>query len=293
MSRHLLALTALAVCSIVNSATAEERKDYPFFPFCIDWHDAKHRNFEEQAVMLKELGYDGVGHIWLDKVDERIKTLDTQGLKLYQITMQVDVAPDKPPYDVQKLKDVLALIKGRNVQFCLLVSGGKPSDESLDPQAVKVLREMSDLATDSGAQLLLYPHVDNWIERVEDSVRVADKVDRANVGVMFNLCHWLRVDKSRDYKPLLEKAMPRLWAISLNGADELDANPGFDRYIQPLDKGSFDVGKFLKTLKEVGYKGPIGLQCYGVGGDTREHLARSMDTWKKLSKNLENSSNGK
>jgi sugar phosphate isomerase/epimerase len=287
MSRRLLALTALAVCSIVTAATAEEKKDYPLFPFCIDWHDAKHRNFEEQAVMLKELGYDGVGHIWLDKVDERIKTLDAQGLKLYQITMQVDVAPDKQPYDVQKFKDVLALIKGRNVQFCLLVSGGKPSDASLDPQAVKVLREMSDLATDSGAQLLLYPHVANWIERVEDSIRVADKVDRANVGVMFNLCHWLRVDKSRDYKPLLEKAMPRLWAISLNGADELDPNPGFDRYIQPLDKGSFDVGKFLKTLKEFGYKGPIGLQCYGIGGDTREHLARSMEAWKKLNKNLE------
>lgn len=288
MSRLLLPLIALAAFSIVNAAAADEKKDYPFFPFCIDWHDAKHRNFEEQAVMLKELGYDGVGHIWLDKVDERIKTLDAQGLKLYQITMQVDVAPDKQPYDVQKFKDVLALIKGRNVQFCLLVSGGKPSDESLDPQAVKVLREMSDLATDSGAQLLLYPHVANWIERIEDSIRVADKVDRPNVGVMFNLCHWLRVDKSRDYKPLLEKAMPRLWAISLNGADENDPNPsGFERYIQPLDQGSFDVGKFLKTLKEVGYKGPIGLQCYGIGGDAREHLARSMEAWKKLSKNLE------
>jgi sugar phosphate isomerase/epimerase len=277
----------LASFALLNAANGEEKKDYPFFPFCIDWHDAKHRNFEEQAVMLKELGYDGVGHIWLDKVDERIKTLDAQGLKLYQITMQVDVAAGKQPYDVQKFKDVLALIKGRKVQFCLLVGGGKPSDAALDPQAVKVLREMSDQATDSGAQLLLYPHVDNWIERVEDSIRVAEKVDRPNVGVMFNLCHWLRVDKSRDYKPLLEKAMPRLWAISLNGADELDPNPGFDRYIQPLDKGSFDVGKFLKTLKESGYKGPIGLQCYGIGGDTREHLARSMDAWKKLSKELE------
>ena len=128
-----------------------EKTDYPFFPFCIDWHDAKHRNFAEQAVMLKELGYDGVGHIWLDKVDERIKTLDAQGLKLYQITMEVNVAPDKPPYDSQKFKDVLRLIKGRKVQFCLLVSGGKPSDAALDPQAVKVLREMSDLAIDSGA----------------------------------------------------------------------------------------------------------------------------------------------
>jgi hypothetical protein len=30
-------------------------------------------------------------------------------------------------------------------------------------------------------------------------------------------------------------------------------NTGWDRYIQPLDKGSFDVAAFLKTLKELGY----------------------------------------
>ena len=34
----------------------------PFFPFCIDWHDAKKRGFEEQAAMLKELGYDDIGY---------------------------------------------------------------------------------------------------------------------------------------------------------------------------------------------------------------------------------------
>ena len=102
------------------------------------------------------------------------------------------------------------------------------------------------------------------------------------MGVMFNLCHWLRVDKQRDYKPLLLKAMPRLWAVSLNGADVRDDKPGWDHYIQPQDKGSFDVAGLLKTLKELGYKGPFGLQCYGIGGDARQHLARSIVAWRKL-----------
>ena len=81
---------------------------------------------------------------------------------------------------------------------------------------------------------------------------------------MFNLCHWLRVDKSRDYKPFLKQALPRLWAISINGADNLDEKRGWSGYIQPLDRGSFDVGGLLKTLKELGYRGPIGLQWYGI-----------------------------
>ena len=251
-----------------------------FFPFCIDWHDAKKRSFEEQAQMLKELGYAGVGHIWLDKVAERLKTLDDAGLKLFQITMVVEVATNKPAYD-SRFKEVLALVKGRQVQFDLLLNGMKPSDPSVDLHAMAILREMSDLARESDAQLLLYPHQGSWVERIEDSIRVADKVDRANVGVMFNLCHWLRVDPERDYKPLLKKAMPRLWAVSINGADEFTDQPGWDRYIQPLDKGNFDVGAFLQALRELGYTGPIGLQCYGIGGDTRDHLARSMTAWRK------------
>jgi sugar phosphate isomerase/epimerase len=279
--------TVLVFClALVVAASAAGQPAYPFFPFCIDWHDAKKRSFDEQAAMLKELGYAGVGHIWLDKAAERIKSLDGAGLKLFQITMTVDVAPGKKPYDPE-FKDVLALVKGRGVQFPLLLNGMKPSDPSVDPHAVEILREMSDLARDSGAQLLLYPHLSSWVERIEDSIRVAGKVDRPNVGVMFNVCHWLRVDKSRDYKPLLKQAMPRLWAVSINGADEFDDNPGWAKYIQPLDKGSFDMGGFLRTLKDLGYKGPIGLQCYGIGGDAREHLARSIDAWRKLSKNLE------
>lgn len=253
-----------------------------FFPFCIDWHDAKKRTFEQQAQMLRELGYPGVGHIWLDKLEERIATLDAAGLRLYQITMNVQLDPAKPAYDRERFREVLALITGRQVQFCLSIKGGRPSDPALDARAVALLREMSDLAGPSGAQLLLYPHQKDWLERIEDAVRVADQVDRPNVGVMFNLCHWLRVDSSRDYRPLLVRALPRLWAVSINGADVHDDQPGWKRYIQPLDQGSFDIAGFLRTLRELGYHGPIGLQCFGIGGDVRDHLARSLAKWREL-----------
>jgi sugar phosphate isomerase/epimerase len=290
MKKSLLSLIITAVTAGIlfqSTTRSSEPLDSPFFPFCIDWHDAKKRSFEQQAEMLSELGYPGVGHIWLDKLEERIKSLDAAGLKLFQITMVVEVGPDKTPYDVERFKEVCALIKGRRVQFCLLLNGMPQSDPAVDPHAVSIMRKMAEHASDSGAQLLLYPHLGSWIERIEDSIRLADKVDRPNVGVMFNLCHWLRVDRSRDYKPLLEKAMPRLWAISINGADEWDDQPGWDRYIQPLGKGNFEVGKLLRTLKALGYKGPIGLQCYGIGGDAREHLASSMAAWRKLSVNLQ------
>ncbi len=276
------------VLLLVLVAGLAARAAQPFFPFCIDWHDAKKRDFAAQAAMLKELGYDGVGHIWLDKVAERLQSLDAVGLKLYQITMTVNVAAGEAPFDMQRFKEVLALVKGRNVQFLLICDGAKPGDTSADERAVQVFREMSDLVRAADATLLLYPHTGNWIERIEDAVRVADLVDRPNVGVMFNLCHWLRVCPDRDYRTRLRQALPRLWAVSINGADERDDQPGWERYIQPLDRGSFDVGTLLKTLRELGYKGPIGLQCYGIGGDAREHLARSMAAWSRLQAGLTN-----
>jgi len=276
------AVLACAGLAPALDARSESLTAPAFFPFCIDWHDAKKRTFEEQARMLRELGYPGMGHIWLDRVEERLRTLDAAGLRLFQITMVVDLAPGKAPYDTARFQEVCAAIKGRGVQFDLLVNGRPPSDPTFDELAVKVLRAMSDQARESGAQLLLYPHQGSWIERIEDALRVANKVDRPNVGVMFNLCHWLRVDTSRDYRPLLQAARPRLWAVSINGADELDEKPGWDRYIQPLGQGNFDVAGFLRTLREMGYNGPIGLQCYGIGGDAREHLARSLEAWNKM-----------
>ncbi len=282
MKINTLAFSLLWGAVLLKPAIAAETsgsKTNAFFAFCIDTHDAKKRNLEQQADLLKELGYDGVGHLWLNSIPERLKTLDDAGLKLFQITMTVDITPGKQAYD-PKFKEIMPLLKGRGVQFLLLMNGMKPSDPDGDARAVEIIREMASVASESGAQILLYPHTSMWMEKIEDAVRVADKVDRPNVGVMFNLCHWLRVSKDRDYKSRLAKAMPRLWAVSISGADEFDDKPGWEHYIQPLGRGSFDMLTFLKTLRQLGYTGPIGLQCFGIPGDARDHLAESMKAWR-------------
>jgi len=284
------ALLAVCAASVLGSGAAEPTASGAaanlFFALCMDTHDAKRRTLEQQAGLLQELGYDGAGHLWLEQVPERIRTLDAAGLKLFQIYLRLDVGPDVQPAFDPKLKEVIPLLKGRDTMLAALMTGGKPSDESRDAQAVELLRPIADAARESGVRIALYPHSGDWLERLEDALRVVDKVDRANVGVMFNLCHWLRVEKQRNYRPLLERAMPRLWAVSINGADEFDAQPGWDRYIQPLGRGSFDLYPFLKTLRQLGYLGPVGLQCYGIPGDARDSLAESMKAWRAYTTRL-------
>src|SRR5208282_4641801 len=120
----------------------------PFFAFCMDVQDSKKRSLPEQAELLKELGYNGAAHLWLANVAERLRTLDAAGLTLYQIQIGLDLAPGKPPYD-PALKDVLPLLKGRHVQFDLMINGLKPRDPAGEARAIEILRELSDMAKDS------------------------------------------------------------------------------------------------------------------------------------------------
>ncbi|MBM3881741.1 MAG: sugar phosphate isomerase/epimerase [Verrucomicrobia bacterium] len=253
----------------------------------MDTHDARKRSLAEQAALLKELGYDGAGHLWLDDLRERLATLEAAGLRLFQVYLRVDIGPEaQTPYD-PRVREVLPWLAGRDTMLALLVSGGKASDAARDPRAVEVVRELAELARPHGVKLALYPHTGDWLERLTDAVRVADQVARPNVGVMFNLCHWLKVEEEVDLGPQLRAAGRHLYAVSINGSDRGEAiRSGQGRWIVPLDTGTFDQLGLLRVLREVGYAGPIGLQCYGIPGDARVHLARSLAAWRQLNRRL-------
>jgi sugar phosphate isomerase/epimerase len=117
------------------------------------------------------------------------------------------------------------------------------------------------------------------VDTLGDAARIARLSSCDNVGVMFNLCHFLKVEPQSDLRKTLESAEGLLWTVSTCGADSDGANWG--TLIQPLDQGSFDQTAFLKTLREIGFSGDVGLQCYGVKGDPMDNLARSIGAWKK------------
>ena len=106
------------------------------------------------------------------------------------------------------------------------------------------------------------------------------KAKRQNIGVTFNLCHWLKVD-GKDLRATLTRAKPCLSLVTINGADSDGQDWG--KLIQPLDTGTYDVAGVLRVLVELNYQGPIGLQHYGIGGDCRQNLERSMNGRRKLS----------
>lgn len=285
MKRIAILPVAIIVClfpRILPAAEAVPKKlvlDNPFFAMDTGTKDAKHQTPQSQAEMVKELGYAGIGPGGLEGVPEMLKAVDANGLKLFALYVGANI-DDQPPYD-SRLKQVIETLKGRETIIWLYVQSKqlKPSDQAGDERAVRAIREIADMAQQSGLRVALYPHTWFWLERVEDAVRIAKKVDRKNVGVTFNLCHWLKVGDKKNMELRLKQAMPRLFLVTINGADH---EGDWNRLIQTLDRGEFDVYRFLTTLKRLGYTGPIGLQHYGIAGDAHENLRRSMDAWRKL-----------
>lgn len=284
MTLHTALGWILGTCLFFPSVVAcDPPEEHPFFAFCMDTHDSMKRTLPEQAALLKDLGYNGAGHLWLDGLEERIKTLDAAGLNLYQVYLRVNVAATtEPPYDA-RLDEALPLLKDRNVMLALLMAGPPPSDPVGDERGVALIREIADKARAFGVRVVLYPHSGDWLERVEDGVRLAEKSRCPNVGVMFNLCHWLKVDDESNLEPLLDKAAPYLYAVSIHGADRAaDLRAGSGNWIQALGSGSFDIKNFLTQLDKRHFRGPVGLQCYGMPGDAREHLTKSITAWREL-----------
>jgi sugar phosphate isomerase/epimerase len=287
----VLAITCAAVIlfslapgagSAASGDSAEKRLPNPFFAMDTGTKDARHETAKAQAEMLKEFGYAGIGYTGFADLGDLLKELDANGLALFTIYLAATIEPDSQALE-PGLEEGIKALKGRNTILWITMNSQtyKPSSPEGDARAAALLREVADKAAESGLRVALYPHTGCWLERVEDAVRVAKQVDRKNVGVTFNLCHWLNAGKGRDLKPLLQLAKPYLFVVTINGAD---TEGGWDRLIQTLDRGTFDICAFLVALKDLGYTGPIGLQGYGIGGDVRDNLKRSMAAWRTLSR---------
>ena len=267
-----VALAWLPLAAAVAEPTAPAKTpglDNPFFVF-----DNGLGGVQDPPKVLKELGYAGMGASGLN-IGGLVKQYRDQGLRVYStyIGCQIGASPAYDPGLKQAVRD----LKGSGVVLWLTVTGGKAGHD--DEAAAAVVREIADLARESDLRVALYPHTGFYVATTADAIRVVKRVDRKNVGVSINLCHELMTDRGPALDNTIREAMPWLFMVSINGADAKQPGFGWDRLIQPLGRGNYDVYGFLKKLHAAGYRGPVGLQCYAVKGDAVENLKESIKAW--------------
>jgi len=254
----------------------------PFFVFEDGLWNARSDSTGYWAELVKEVGFEGMEVNGLDRIDEMITALDKHELQLFTIYIKIDLEKEQP-YD-PRLKDYIKRLRNTGLHLWVHVHSEKyqPSDPEGDEKCIEIISELAEYASRYGVRIAFYPHSNFWVEKVDDGVRLAKKIDMSNVGTVFNLCHFLKKDEVGRLGKKIKNAMPYLFLVSINGADDGDTHMmGWERLIQPLGRGDYDVLNLLGILKEQGYHYPIGLQCYNIRGRPEDFLKESMAAWEK------------
>ena len=270
-------LTVLS-CTLVQPSQAETPR--PFQPKFYAFENAfmySKLDFKQQVALLKKLGYEGVASVSPKGLPEKINISRQAGIKLHSIYLRGKLSRDSYEYDNPNTLQIIKEMKGTGIVVELAIRGIKN-----DRQAIIMATELADAARKSELELVLYHHVTYPMETLGQSVQLAKEINRPNVGVSFNLCHFIAVQPDADLLGELAHAKPWLRQASISGADTNTKD--WKRLIMPLDKGSFDQAKLIQTLHELDFQGPVGLQCYNIKENPARHLPRSIATWQKLVK---------
>jgi sugar phosphate isomerase/epimerase len=236
---------------------------------------------KQQAGFASDYGFEGTVFDHAQQIPERLRAVDEAHLQLFFLWLAVDISNGQIKYEPGTEAAIQAL-KGRGTVVWLAIQGNDTeAGAGAEDRAIQVADRISNLASQSNLRVALYPHYDFYLARFRDVVRVAERVQRSNVGVTFNLCHELRCGFAPEFHQMLEQAVPRLYGVTLNGADRQGRD--WDTLIQPLGRGDYDVTGLVRTITGAGYRGPFGIQCYGLKGDPGIYLKQSMAAWRVLS----------
>lgn len=235
---------------------------------------------ERQASTLREIGFDGISYNYTNPGDLRVwlAELGKRNLKLYGIYFGMQLQGEKPlPVGME---EAVQLLRGTGAVLWLTIPKPKvPGDYTA--QELKRVQEVADLAASARLRVILYPHFGFHLATVERAFDLVVRSGRANLGLTFNLCHELAAGNGRRVPEIIRHVAPALAMVTINGATD-QPGAGWDNYIKRLGEGEYDVAAVLKTLAEVNYRGPVGIQYYSLKGEPRENLVGSMRAWRAL-----------
>jgi len=251
--------------------------------------------FDARCEMLRELGYDATYlTTWNEAAWNDVLKLPSVkarfGLDVAAVYATWDIAGGDDHAGNQRIVRLIETLEGCNhVELAVRTTDQKiaMSDPTHDARMLRWLDKMLSVAQRRGITVSLYPHMNFWLERVEDAVRLCGKVNHPNLRAVFCGYHWYAVD-GKDLPARLQEAAPWLRSVNLCGSRRF-AQPvgGMPASIEPMDTGDLDNFAVLGLLRKIGYAGMVGFQGYSVGGDVYANLKRSMVAFRDMERRLE------
>lgn len=250
--------------------------------WCIVPFDAKKRNPEQRAQMLKRLKLKRMAY---DYRAEHVPTFDVEveTMKKHGIEITAWWFPGSLNDEARKILDVA---KRHQITPQLWVSGGgaTPKTEEEQRQRVKTeaqrLRPIAESAAKAGCKVALYNH-GGWFGQPENQVAILRELNLPNVGIVYNFHHGH--EHITRFPALLKQMQPHLLALNINGMVMGGDKAG--KKILTLGEGTEEL-RMLQTVKASGWRGPVGILDHRPETDSEETLSANLAGLESLRKQL-------
>jgi len=290
--RTVTVLLLLLCCCFEKTYSQKVKNDF-FALHNIIRGDSIYNTFDKQVSLIKSAGYDGIEINQVESFEGMKEALDKHSFKAAYFYVKINL---DTPYMDKRMEGYIRRLKGSKTiiaPFIISNSRFTPGNGKADSLVVHLMRQLSDWAKPSGVQVALYPHLGFYVERTDHALRLVKSIKRKNVGLSFNLCHWLAttaVEERSRLKSHLKELLPYVKMITVSGANDVISKSKnvWDDYILPLGEGTFDTYALLKyCIKDLKIKVPIGVQCYNIKTDKYQLVKNSMKVWQQYKNKLE------
>jgi len=281
----------ILICS--HSLLAQKVKNDIFALHNIIRGDSTYNTFDKQVELVKNAGFDGIEINQIESFDGMKSALDQFQFKgsYFYVKLQLGEPIDN------RLENAIHKLKGTHTIIAPYILADnlrfKPNSIEGDSEAVRLLQIISMWSKKAGLQVAIYPHFSFYVERTDHALQLAQKINRKNVGLSFNLCHWLattNLTERTQLKSHLKELNPYLKMMTICGANDIisEKKAIFDDYILPLGTGNFDTYDLVKYMvKTIKFKNPIGIQCYNIKGNKPQLIINTMTVWNDYKSRLE------
>jgi sugar phosphate isomerase/epimerase len=138
---------------------------------------------------------------------------------------------------------------------------------------VEVVRECADLCAERGMKFTLEPRANCLIATTDSFLRLADHVDRSNLGCSLDLMHC--AFQREDISTAVKKLGSLLMEVQVCDAD------GQTLSHLPIGRGNIDFPDVMEALSDIRFAGILALEIYGIT-DVDEAYAASRAALEEL-----------
>lgn len=232
------------------------------------------RPLPDIARRIRALNYDGLTLMIDSEWDTAVaisQALNAYSLELFAIAPpEVDVAHPETAVRQQAIEQYLKLVEiAAELDVPLICRGMKGRNRPLSTLAeemgllVTAVRQIAQYAARKEVRLVvevLNRYETHLVNSGAAALELLDNVGLANVGVMLNAFH-MNIEE-QDEAAVMRQAGDRLWLFAMSDSNR-----------RAIGQGHLKLGNHLWALEDIGYQGPIILECLPPGANPLQPAA--------------------